>query len=358
MRDPLPSTLGLDDESQLRRSEADHALGLLTLAARFLRDPQHVLVRPARESEVENVASLRGLVLTRRAMASGQHDIDLPYDLERYTQVMNEAAGEPIAMPVSVVLKNVARGLAGLDGEADKDERLPWRTSAWSFAPAQAVEPDVLPGRTHQMSRWMDTVRMPPVDEIAAGTCVLIELDPFANTLEMLHVYASLVLRKAGRLAVQVLPFSEFFVRNQERFRDAFQHVMKTGDYNNWFRFIADCVIEQAAKYVDLALDLSELPEEFERKIERHGRRDGYSRLLRMLPKFQFINAELVAECCDMTPKRARELLHRAEDDEFVTKVGESRKYKTYEVVDVRDLILRYAGVVRDSDRAAVRGLD
>lgn len=364
MRDPLPLTLGFDEVGQQRMSDADYALGRLSLAARSLRDPREVLVRPTRESEVESISGLRGQVLTRRHMASGQYDVNVPYDFDLYTQVMTELADAPASEPVSVLLQVAARGLSGMDDESGEVDQLPWRASEWSFARLLGakvvpdVEPEVLPARMHQLSQWIDAGRLPIAVRVAVGLYELIELDPFTNTLELLHVYATLELRRTGRLDLQVLPFSVFFLRNQDRFRDAFQHVGRTGDYNPWLLFVADCIIERATKHVDLALDLSQLPDVLEQRIDHLPRRDAYSRLLRLFPRFQFLTTDLVADGCHVTAKHARDLLHRAERDGFVTLIGDSRRNKTYEVVEVRNLILRDAGVVRDIDSAAVRDID
>lgn len=361
---PLPLALELDQESQGRRSQADFELGRLREAVINLRDPMDVLVRPTRESEVVNVMSLRGLVLTRRELMSGQHELDLPYDLERYKQIMEDVAGEPMGTPVSVVVKKVARGLAGMGAETLADENLPWRASDWSFAKLLGPDPDpdvrsiVDPDRAQLLFSWMDDIRMPIVDTVAVGMRKLIELDPFTNTLDVLHVYGGQALITAERLQVQVLPFSEFFVRNRSRFRDAYQHLTRTGDYNEWFRFVADCIIEQSAKQVDLAHELSRLPDELERKMGPIERRDGYFRLIRVLSRFQFVNAQLVATCCGLTTKRARELLHKAEEAGIVTQAGEGRRNRNYEVVEVRQLIRRYAGFVRDIDANALRDPD
>ena len=365
MRDPLPSTLGLDEQSQQRRARADFELGRLRQAAISLRDPQDVLVRPTRESEVASVASLQGMALTGRELVGGQqHSLGLPEELQRYTRTMDEAACEPAGTPVSLVLKGVARRLAGMGAETVDDENIPWRSSNWSFAtlldsaPAPNTQPHEIPARARQLFGWMDAPQMPVLDTVAAGVLELIALDPFSNTLGVLAVYGDVMLRTAERLPAQILPFSQFFVSHLERFRRAYQDVAISGDYNEWFRFIADCVIEQSGMQVTLAEQLSRLPDFLERKVGGAVRRDGYSRLLRMFSRFQFVDAPLVAKCCKLTVKRARELLHKAEENGIVIQVGGGRKNKTYEVIEVRHLIKRYAAFVRDIDIAALRDDD
>jgi hypothetical protein len=303
------------------------------------------------------------LVLTRRELVSGQHDLALPYDLDRYTQVMKDVTRGPVDTPVSVMLKGVVRGLAGACAETVDDENLPWRSSRWSFARSlgSTVDPnipvDVIPVRAHRLFQWMDDViHMPVVDKITLGLSELIALDPFDNTLDVLHVYTWLELRRAERLPAQVLPVSAYFVRNSDRFRETYRQVKESGDYNGWFQFVADCLAQQSDKQVSLAQDLSRLPEELERRISPDERRDGYHRLMRMLSRFQFVNAPLVAECCGLTVKRSRELLHRAEADGIVIQIGQGRRNKNYEVVEVRNLIQRYGGVVRKADTDALRG--
>jgi hypothetical protein len=358
----LPLTLRLDDESQRRRSEADFELGRLRDAADPLRDPESVLVDPTRESEVVNVANLRDLLVLPSEMVTGRHDVALPYDLPRYTRVMDRVIAAVPNIPVSEALKLAARGLAGTGEETIDDEHLPWRTSDWSFAAllgsdsAPAIEIDALPARARRLFGWMDHDRPIVVDNIATGLCELIYLEPFDNTFDLLHIYVTIELIKAGRLQRQVLPLAEYFVRNRRALRAAYRDAVLGGDHTEWFRFVAACIATQSRKQTGTALEIAELPDVLEGMIGHIERRDGYVRLIRMLAKFQFVNARLVAECCEVTPKRARELLRKALENGFVVQVGDSRRERYYESVGLSGLTQRYAGVVTDAERRALRG--
>jgi hypothetical protein len=87
-------------------------------------------------------------------------------------------------------------------------------------------------------------------------------------------------------------------------------------------------------------------------RVEPAKRRDGFARLLAILPSFQIVNVPLVSERCEITRKRARELLARAELLEIVEQVENRKRDKIYEVKDVRRALDLYAGMVPERDRA------
>jgi Fic family protein len=364
MPENKPPNLDLDQRTQQRRSAADYTLGRLREAAAGLPD-RKVLVQSTQRHEIQSMLAFRGVTVTNREIAS----IDLPdagvaphYNVTRYVQVIGDATREVRDdAPVGEVLKRVATGLAG--GTA---EELPWRTTSRRFGDSHgdahgeaylvATPPGAgLRAETEQLFEWIDgRTEIPLVDKAALGAYRLFTLDPFTNTADLLHVYITLELIKSRVLQDQIVPTSVHIDRHRARFHQLHQHVVGTGDLNGWVRFFADGFVEQCGNQLRVVRELAQLPERYINRymetVEPAKRRDGFARLVSILPSFQIVTSQLIADRCGLSPKRARELLLRAEDLEFVELVETRRRTKIYEVRDVRRAIDLYAGIAREKD--------
>ena len=327
---PLPSYLVLDQQTQQRRSRADYALGRLHEAADGLPD-WNVLVRTTQHREIQSMLAFRGVTVTNREIAS----IDLPdqvltlrppYNVAKYVRVMGDAARDVHRVPIGEIVKRAARDLACLGDETAAEEDLPWRTTTRLFGTSPddvyhlAVSPGVsLRAETERLFEWIDDATdITLVDKIAAGTFELFTLDPFTNTADLLHVLITLLLIKSGVVQDQIVPTSVHIDRNRDRFQRLHEHVVRTEDYNEWVRFFADGLVEQCENQLRVVHELARLPGKYRARVDPAKRRDGFARLLAILPSFQIVNVPLVADKCEITRKRARELLARAEALEIV----------------------------------------
>ncbi|MFL6121218.1 Fic family protein [Actinophytocola sp.] len=366
MPKPLPSSLEPDPLTQQRRSWADHTLGRLYEATAGLPD-RNVLVRPTQRHEIQSMLAFRGIPVTNRELASidlpdeGMRQ-QLPYNVARYVKVMGEATRDVREEPVAEVLKRVARDLAGLSAGSAPEEELPWRTTPRWFggSPEQAYLSATPPGAdlragAEQLFAWMDSpLEMTFVDKVALGAFQLFTLDPFTNTADLLHVYVTLELIRSGVLQDQILPVSVHIDRNRAEFHELHQHVVRSSDFNSWVRFFADGFAEQCGYQLRVVRELAQLPEryinKYMRTVKADKRRDGFARLVAILPRFQVVTSQLIADRCSFTAKRARELLLKAEELEFVEHVEVLRKTKIYEVKDVCRALDLYTGMTPERD--------
>ncbi|TDV34228.1 hypothetical protein [Actinophytocola oryzae] len=365
MPKPLPSNLNLDQLTHQRRSWADHTLGRLYDAATRLPD-RNVLVRPTQRHEIQSMLAFRDVTVTNRELASidlpGAGSRQLPYNVRRYVTVMGEAAIEVRTAPVADVLRRVARDLTDLSGGPVAEDGLPWRTEPRWFGPSaedaylSATPPgEDLRAEAEQLFDWMDgPLEMPFVDKVALGTFKLFSLDPFTNTVDLLHVYVTLELIKSGVLQAQILPISVHIDRNRDLFHHMHRHVVQTLDFNSLVQFFANGFIEQCGNQLRVVRELAQLPERYIDKyvetVNVDKRRDGFARFVATLASFQVVTSQLIADRCRFTAKRARELLLKAEELEFVERVETRRKTKVYEVRDVRRVIDLYAGMIPEGD--------
>lgn len=382
MPKPLPSNLALDQFNQ-ERWDAGHMLGRLYEAAASLPD-RTVLVRSTQRHEIQSMLAFRGVTVADRTIAT----IDLPnkslrrqlpYNVARYVQVMDEATQEVRTAPVGYVLKRVVLGLAGLSEEAAgsgglstsgglpqgpvSNDQLPWRTTPhWFGESAQdaylvAAPPGAdLRAGTEQLFEWMDAATgMTAVDKLSRGAYQLFTLNPFTNTTDLLHAYITLELVKSRALQGQIVSISELLDRNQARLHEVHREVVRTGDVHGMVGFFADGLAEQCGHQLRVVRELARLPqryiERYWQKSEAGKRRDGFARMLAVLPRFQIVTSELIAHETRLTPKRVRELLRKAEKLEFVEHVETRRQAKIYEVKGVRHAIDLYAGRARHRGR-------
>lgn len=386
MRKPLPSSLVLDQFSQ-ERWGACRSVARLYQAAAELQD-RNVLVRATQRHEIQSMLAFRGVTVPERSIAT----IDLPNKslreqlpdkVARYVRVMDEAVAEVRTAPVGYVLRRVVRGLAGLsedprggpgsfgtgggllEGTVTSDE-LPWRTAARVFGESAedsyeaAVPPDDdLRDETDQMFEWMDTATgFTTLEKLSLGAYELRRLDPFVNTIDLLPIYVTLELIKGDDLQDQILPVSVHLDQNQARFDQVHRETVQTENFNGLVKFFADGLVEQAEHQLHVVRELAQLPGHYSKtyrdKFESKRRRDGFTHMLNVLPRFQIVTSELIADECGFTAKSAREYLRRAEDLEFVEHVDTRRQAKIYEVKGVRYAIDLYAGRARHRGRVDV----
>lgn len=386
MRKPLPSSLVLDQFSQ-KRWDACRSVARLYQAAAELQD-RKVLVRATQRHEIQSMLAFRGVTVPERSIAT----IDLPNKslreqlpdpVARYVRVMDEAVREVRTAPVGYVLKRVVRGLAGLSEDAHEgpggsgttgglpegmvtSDELPWRTTARAFGESaedsyEAVVPpsDELRDETDQMFGWMDTATgFTTLERLSLGAYELRRLDPFVNTIDLLPIYVTLELIKGDDLQDQILPVSVHLDQNQDRFDRVHTETVQSEDFNGMVKFFADGLVEQAERQLRVVRELAQLPEHYSKtyrsKSESKKRRDGFSHMLNVLPRFQIVTSELIAAECDFTAKSAREYLRKAEELEFVEHVDTRRQAKVYEVKGVRHAIDLYAGRARHRGRVDV----
>lgn len=373
---PLSSSLDLDETTHDLRSTADHAVGRLRADVERLPN-RSMLVDPTRRHDIQSMLAFRRVVVFDRDIAR----VDLPdekrpvpYDVAQYVRVMTEAISEVREIPVSEVLKRVARDLAGpgagrVSGArgAVVDEDLPWRkTPRWFGAAAEDAYlhapppgPD-LEARTEELFAWLDRrSQTAALTTLAAGMHQLFSIDPYTNTADLLHILATLVLVKAEKVPDQVVPMAVHLDRNRGRFRELHARTAQTADYNDMVRFFATGLTEQCENQLRVVDELRRLPERYHdaysEKREPRLRRDGLSRVIDLLPSCQIVTSELLAEKCGFSPKRARELLMKVEELGFVELVETRRRTKIYEVKAIQRAIDLYGGMVPETDRDALR---
>lgn len=364
---PLPSSLDLDEVTHDLRSAADHAVGRLREAVEKLPN-RSMLVGPTRRHDIQSMLAFGRVVVFAQDIARvGLPDEKrpVPYDVTRYARVTAKAISEVHEIPVSEILKRVARDLAGPPAGARGtvvDEDLPWRTTPrWFGASAEDAYlhapppgPD-LQARTEELFAWIDgRSHTAALTTLAAGTHQLFSLDPYTNTADLLHILATLVLVKAKKIPDHVVPIAVHLDRNQDRFHELHAQTAQTADYNDMVRFFAAGLTEQCENQLRVVRALHGLPKRYQdtytKEKEARKRRDGLTRVIDLLPSCQIVTSELLAEKCGFSLKRARELLLEVEELGFVELKETRRRTKIYEVKAIQRAIDLYGGMVPETD--------
>jgi hypothetical protein len=332
-----------------------------------------VLVDSTRRHDIQSMLAIRRVAVLDRDIARVELPAEkrqVPYDVARYVQVMSEATREVGTIPVSEVLMRVVRDLSGpatgLRG-AVADDDLPWRTTvrwfgdsaedAYLFGPPPGTG---LRAETKELFAWIDgRPRSAAVTTLSVGVHRFYSLYPFTNTPDMLHVLATLILVDAEKVPDQVVPIAMHLDRNWDDFCELHKKATRTDDYNDVVRFFAAGLREQCENRLRVVDELRRLPERYNDKYmeekEAKQRRDGLARVIDLLPSFQIVTSELLAEKCGFSRKRARELLVKVEELEFVEHIATRHKTKYYEVKDIQRTFDLYGGMVPERDRDALR---
>lgn len=286
--DPLPPEWTYSRSLAGAISRADQALGALRSLGNLLPNP-HLLIRPFIRREAILSSRIEGTVtrLDQLLMYEAEPDAGEPND--DLTEVLNYVAaldyglsrlaeGVPIGLwllrEIHQILMRGARGERKRPGQFRACPVLIGRTTryedAWFVPPDhQDVEP-LMRGLEEFLRAPGD---LPIVVQIAFAHYQFESIHPFMDGNGRLgRLLITLMLCERGVLSKPLLYLSAYLEAHDEEYRDGLLMVSQTGNWEEWIRFIAAGVAEQAEDAVGRAERIMALREDYRKRAAAAGK--------------------------------------------------------------------------------------
>ncbi len=290
---PLPPDppLLLDDELQDLAERANRALGRLDGVAALLPDRSLFLYFYVRKeavlsSQIEGTqSSLSDLLLHEEALAPGLL-VDDVVEVSRYVAAMNHGLrrlreGFPLSLrllrEIHGVLLEGSRGGEKTPGDFRRSQN--WiggtRPGNAQFVPPPEHE---VAGCLADLERFLHDIpnRTPTLMKAALAHAQFETIHPFLDGNGRLgRLLITLLLCAEGALAEPMLYLSLYLKRNRQRYYDLLQQTRLEGDWEGWYRFFLEGVIETADQAAATAQRIMALFERDRAQIGAIGRAAG-----------------------------------------------------------------------------------
>jgi len=257
-------------------SDADHALGQLAGVGRMLPNP-HLLIRPFIRREAVLSSRIEGTVtrLDQLFMFEAEpNEISYPSDVSEvanYVRALEHGVdrirnGMPLTLrllcEVHRVLLEGVRGGERRPGEFRQCGVMIGRQGQ-SFEQARFVPPchTVLDPLLTEFEKFINEERsLPPIVQLALAHYQFEAIHPFMDgNGRMGRLLITLMLCERNYLPQPLLYVSAYLEKNDEEYKDCLLKVSQKGAWNDWIRFFAAGVAEQARdapKRAEQLLDL------------------------------------------------------------------------------------------------------
>ena len=281
---PLPPSLNLTWDLVGQISEADRALSELAGVARTLPNP-HLLIGPfiRREavlsSRIEGtVTRLEELLLFEMQPDEAPQPADVA-EVANYVQALEYGLQRLQTLPLCLRLlceihQRLLQGVRGADQAPGAIRNCPVLIGrkGQSFEEARFVppSPDALPPLLKEFEKFLNTpTSLPLVVQIALLHYQFEAIHPFRDGNGRIgRLLITLFLCERRCLPQPLLYLSAFFERNHETYRDLLLDVSRQGAWNDWIRFVALGVAEQARDAIRRAGRLLDLWQSYRRKMQ------------------------------------------------------------------------------------------
>lgn len=278
---PIPRTLEISEQNQLRLADAEAVLGHLAGAGRLLPDP-HLLAYPYLRREAVASTRIEGTQATLGELFDAEAT-DAPFspDIEEvvnYIRAMEHGLERVDSLPLSVRLIRELHEilLAGVRGRERKPGELRG-TQNWIGASNATIEsaafvpppPEVVPDLLGDLERFVhESPRLSPLIQAGLLHYQFETIHPFLDgngRLGRLLIVFFLILR--DRLPAPLLYLSPYFEQRRDEYYGALQAVRERGDSDEWLGLFFDAVRIQAADAVARATTLIDLRERYRNQV-------------------------------------------------------------------------------------------
>ena len=360
---PLPHLMELDADTMLEVGHAEGALGRLagigvtTVNPNLLTNIRNLLLQPLLRREAVMSTRIEGTFtdLNRLLLyeASGANELE-PADRDNQ-EVLNHVRAQEYALacldegnpPLSLrLLKEIHKRLMpGTRGEF----RAPGEFRRVQVGIARPDGPPFRPPPVPQMMEALDAFErflhrpgpnmLLPVVEAALVHYQFEVIHPFMDGNGRIgRLLIPLLLIERRVLPIPLLHLSAYFERHQETYYDLLLQVSQTGAWQEWIRFFAQGVFEEAQDTVVRSLELFALRERYRRRMRRRSRSSAPGELIDPLFATPFITITHAAQRLNQTYHGARRIVKKLEDEgillEFTGKKTD-RVYAAHEIVDI-----------------------
>lgn len=330
----IPRQLSLEDDTVLAMSEADSALGHLQGLGRLIPEPD-LLVGPflTREavasSRIEGTkASLSDVLKAEEAVAEKTDDV---MEVERYLNAAHRAIDLIEKLPITQRLfkelhKILMTGVRGEERQPGEIRTSPvWIGSATDTPEAAVFVPPLPEHLPDLLTDWEKFVNeqshQPMLVRCALMHYQFETIHPFLDGNGRIgRLLIVLMLIVEGRLAKPLLYLSGYLESHRNEYYERLQAVRERGEIQQWIQFFCTAVKRQADDAVGRASKLVELREEYLRQSAQD--RSSIAAIIPLIFMNPYITVRRVEHSLGVTSQGARNLLAKAEDYGWVTRIG------------------------------------
>lgn len=286
---PLPNEITLSTETHNLIAEASHRLGELEASLKRLPDPQ-ILVRPAFFREAHSTSAMEGTyapileVFEGDLMAEGSRSSEIR-EILNYVKAA-EAALEMIAeKPINLNMLSNLQGIIVEGTEGSRSNQGEIRTTpviigdrSRKVADARFIPcppGDELIAGYSEWEKWIHSENnIPKIAKVALAHYQFETLHPYADGNGRVgRLVISLQLVGEKLLALPLLNLSEWFYKDEMKYKDELLELSKRGDFERWISYFTGGVTEQCnreTKIIDDLIDFqANLINELQLKKER-----------------------------------------------------------------------------------------
>lgn len=332
---PLPRELALSNETVLALSKADIALGRLSSAGRYLKDPA-LFVRPyiTREavasSRIEGTEASLSDVLQAAAVEDDAPKVDVR-EVQNYISALDLGVQLLEELPISQRLigqlhKTLMSGVRGRDKRPGELRQLP----VYIGSPTDSAETAVFVPPLHLslpqlLTDWENFVHEDPRIPVLVQ-CALLHyqfetIHPFMDGNGRLgRLLIMFFLIQKGLLPAPLLYISAYLEEHRREYYDRLQAVRERGEVEEWIQFFLTAVTVQANDAVQRAERLFELREHY--RTELAGSRSRASEVVDLLFENPFLTARTVSTRLGVTNQGAINLIRSLQERGWVQEVG------------------------------------
>jgi Fic family protein len=140
----------------------------------------------------------------------------------------------------------------------------------------------------------------------------------------------TLLLCERGGLPDPLLYLSAYFERHRQAYYDCLLNVSRNAEWNDWFRFFAMGIAEQARDAIARSRQLLDLRESYRMKLVKDSRSATPLRLLDELFASPFITANRAKDIMKMSFKSAQQILAKLEKKRILREITKKKRHRIY----------------------------
>ena len=351
----LPPTITPNLELLSELSVADRALGELAGIGRWLPNP-HLLIRPfiRREavlsSRIEGtVTRLDQLFLFEANPDELSHPADA-HEVQNYVAALELGlsyirGGRPFSLQLlrevhEVLMRNV-RGADKRPGQIR--DRAVLIGNSYDFDAARFIPPcnTQLPPLLNDFIEFLRVDSpLPVVLQLALMHYQFETIHPFNDGNGRVgRVLITLLLCDRKVLPDPVLYLSAYFEAHRQEYYDHLLEVSRRGAWNDWFRFVARGVTQQARDAILRIQRLETLLARYQQQLRAKVRTVAPQKLVEELFGSPFITVKRAAEVMQVSPKSAGQIVRQFEELGMLRETTGQARYRVYCADEILELL-------------------
>ncbi|MDP9242356.1 MAG: Fic family protein [Actinomycetota bacterium] len=280
---PLPPAIGLTPELLRALSDADRAIGELAGAGGWQPDP-HILIDPFLRREAVLSSRIEGTIATVTDLALFEVDAKASeardaQEVLNYVRALELATDPKRTLPLSLrlirdlhrTLMTGVRGIVATPGEFRRTQN--WIGPAGCLLKEATFVPppvDQMTPALHELEAYLHgDDSLPSLIRIALVHYQFEAIHPFLDGNGRIgRLLVSLLMQEWHLLPAPLLYLSAFF---ESRRDDYYRHLLSVsthGTWDTWIRFFLEGVASQSRDVIDRARRLTELREDYHRRVQ------------------------------------------------------------------------------------------